>query len=365
LDFGAENGNQFIQHPTLSNSGDKPAMRIPERIVNYTNRVLSPFDVRVLPGQHFRSLMGEAGGIGSYGPQRLPVSAEHHLRSDHPRLTELHARYMTFKRTVAGDSQWNNKYVTSDIDLKRFRADNAYVYQFRDWNTAATFALTAYFIETIDRFGLLRSLKEDGLFGPHVFDFNGEFLISRDLMDSIVEIYFLESIFNISEHSNFTILDIGAGYGRMAHRLTTAFPGCVKIMLTDAIAVSTFLSEFYMEFRGCARDTSVIPLDHVQSELQGRDIDLVTNIHSFSECPIAWVTWWLDLIRKHNVRNILIAPNPQGLTTREADGTRIDYVPELKKRGYRLKLTRAKYEAPIVQRYGVSPTTYFLFEAAF
>ncbi len=115
----------------------------------------------------------------------------------------------------------------------------------------------------IERLGLLERLDEDGLFGVHTFIVDGR-RVSRDLLDSALELAFLDRHLGISRPPVQTILDIGAGYGRLAHRAVTAFPETVRYLCTDAIATSTFLCESYLGFRGVAGHESsparVLPL---------------------------------------------------------------------------------------------------------
>ena len=47
------------------------------------------------------------------------------------------------------------------------------------------------------------------------------------------------------------MLDIGAGYGRLAHRMSAAFPQLEDYCCVDAVPESTFLSEYYLRHRGC------------------------------------------------------------------------------------------------------------------
>ena len=54
----------------------------------------------------------------------------------------------------------------------------------------------------------------------------------------------------------------------------------------DAVAISTFICEYYLGFRGADDRASVVPLDELDSLLALQPIDLAVNIHSFSECPI-------------------------------------------------------------------------------
>jgi putative sugar O-methyltransferase len=142
----------------------------------------------------------------------------------------------------------------------------------------------------------MERLDEDGLFGAYTFDFNGEKLVSRDLLDSILEINFLDRHLGLARREGFNLLDVGAGYGRLAHRLATAFPGTMRIYCTDAVSESTFLCEYYLRFRGLADRTEVVPLDEIEARLRTVRIDVATNIHSFSECPMpqwngGWISW--------------------------------------------------------------------------
>ena len=79
------------------------------------------------------------------------------------------------------------------------------------------------------------------------------------------------------------------------------------------------------------------------------------------------ITWWLDLLRAHCVRLLMIAPNARRsggtrLLSWEQDGSQVDFQREIESRGYRLVVREPKYPDPIIQKYGVSPTHYFLFE---
>jgi hypothetical protein len=108
----------------------------------------------------------------------------------------------------------------------------------------------------------------------------------------------------------------------------------------------------------------VVPLDALDVELSRRSIDLAVNIHAFSECPLAAIAWWLDRLVEHGVPALMIVPNTgDRLVSLEADGRRLDFTPELARRGYREMVRRPKYLDPAVQTYGVAPGHHhFLFE---
>ena len=255
------------------------------------------------------------------------------------------------------------------IDLQLFRRDNAYVYQTRQGITEAHYLLTAHFAKSVDRLSLWSSLAEDRLFGCHVIDFNGERLVSRDLLDSIIEINFLEDTLGISSLGGLRVLDIGAGYGRFAHRLVGSLPNLKEVLCTDAVAESTFVSDFYLRYRGVQDKALVIPLDEIEWRLASAPPAIATNIHSFSECPLAAIEWWLGLLSRVGVRYFFLVPNTgQELISTERGGPRgprprKDFAPALAAAGYRLRHSRAKFDgASSLERCGLFPTHYFLFE---
>ena len=190
-------------------------------------------------------------------------------------------------------------------------------------------------------------------------------LVRRDLLVSIGELTFLDDEVGLSERP-FTILDVGAGYGRLAHRATTAFSN-VRYLCTDAIPLSTFLSDFYLTFRGVRDRANVVPLDEIEEVLAAQSIDLAVNIHSFSECPVHAIQWWLDLLARNDVRRLMIVPN-QGmrLVSKERVGPKVDFMPLIRAAGFELVRTRPKYaDSDFMQIHGLHgsfPAFYFLFE---
>jgi hypothetical protein len=220
-----------------------------------------------------------------------------------------------------------------------------------------SYALTTYYVPSIDTLGLMQTLEEDNSFGVHSFTI-GNKLVSRDLLDSISEIYFLEKHLNISTRPDVSVLDIGAGYGRLAHRMTTALPN-VRYFCTDAYATSTFLSEYYLRHRGITDRATVLPLDEVEQALDHQPIDIAVNIHSFSECKPSAIDWWVSRIAQRRVKHLMIVPNTgDRLLTHEG----FDFSTILEKHGYRLKAKEPKYRDPVVQQYAINPSYYFLFE---
>jgi hypothetical protein len=63
----------------------------------------------------------------------------------------------------------------------------------------------------------------------------------------------------------------------------------------------------------------------------------------------------------------MIVPNSgrgedPGLMATERDGGRIDFLPAIESRGYKLMVRRPKYADAGVQKHGIFPTYYYLFE---
>ena len=297
-------------------------------------------------------------------PERapLPEGAAASLADDHPRLQELRARYAACDGKVTTPFVWTNDLVSGD-HLRWFRGDHAYVWQLRGPNmNPLGYALTTYYVKAIDTLGLLDRLTDDNLFGNITFQIDNR-TVSRDLLDSLIEIYFLDRHLKLASLAGPRILDIGAGYGRLAHRVTEGLDNVAEYVCVDGVAASTFISEYYLKFRKCERAV-VIPLDQIDSALAGRSIDVAVNVHSFSECRLEAVDWWLSLLERHRVRYLMIVPNAGrehgGRSLATNDGH--DFGPLIERHGYRLVVREPKYRDPVVAEFGINPTYHYLFE---
>jgi hypothetical protein len=291
---------------------------------------------------------------------RLPDNAADYLNAKNPVLGDLRTRYAQHPAT--DHSQWDLNYVAINLDLQYFRADNIYVYQSRRYSPLAFYA-TAAFAVRVDVSGLMTILQEDDYFGAELFDFH-EKLVSRDLIDSVIEINFLQRHLSLNRSTdNFCVLDIGAGYGRLAHRLGNAFPDA-KYYCIDAVPESTFICDYYLKFRKSSHQCIVVPLDKF-GEIKPGQIDLAVNVHSFAECPISAISWWLERLRDLEVPYLFIATGSAlGLTSNE-NGLREDFQPHLRRVGFKLVAKEAKFQgAPVLETYGLYPADYYLFQRA-
>jgi hypothetical protein len=285
---------------------------------------------------------------------RLPHGAEEHLRSDHPRLLDLRERYARYSSNFQ-HTQWSPDVLAHELDLKSFRADNAYNWQVRGNVQEIQYLLTAYYAREIDSLHIFGGLFEDDYFGAHTFDFNGTHRVSRDLLDSVIQINFLHRHTNLGSIPGGTILDIGAGYGRLPWRLSRALPNLANIWCTDGVAESTFLCEYYLNFRRVDERVRVFPLDEVAEQIRGRHIDVVTNVQSFTECTSEAIAWWMKTLDTATVDYLFIVPNtPDELLSMDTDGVRRNFQPLIEAHGFRLVAKEFAYQgAPAVQQHGV------------
>jgi hypothetical protein len=293
---------------------------------------------------------------------QLPADARAYLRSDNPVLVDLQNRYERLDSAVTTPAIWSAGFLKPE-DLLYFRGDNPYVWQLRGQNmNPPGYALAYYHARAVDTLDLLGKLEEDELFGIFTFEVDGR-RVSRDLLDSVAEINFLERHLQLSARLKFRVLDIGAGYGRLAHRMVEGLPNLREYLCTDAVAASTFVCEYYLQTRGVAPRALVVPVDQLSDTLGLRPVDLAVNIHSFSECSLPAISWWMELVSRARVKYLMIVPN-----SLNNGGTRLltnelqDFQPVVARHGYRLVAKDPKYCDPLVQQYAICPTYYYLFE---
>lgn len=292
----------------------------------------------------------------------LPPSAAE-LRSDAPRLLELRKAYAQVDPAVRVHSRWTDDVLSPWLDLAYFRGDNAYIWQYREDRRLSELKYLVYLQDLLarDAPGLLQVLEEDGAFGCWTYEFEGLPRCSRDLLDSVSELLFLEHELGILTGTRPRVLDIGAGYGRMAHRYVTAVPGTTDYCCVDAIAESTFLSEYYLRYRSVSPPARVVPLTEVGSLVPG-SFDLAVNIHSWSECTHDAIAWWVGHLARLGVPSLFVVPNEEeGFASLEVDGTRRDYLPLLEAAGYRLTRDVSAYSRAVSAAVGMRDR-YCLFE---
>jgi hypothetical protein len=287
-----------------------------------------------------------------------PLEAETsaYLTKDNPKLVELRSRYERVPKP--GHSCWSCW--EARVNLRQFRAENHYLSQAYFLRTLSRYRLSAAYAEMLDEYGWLSSLPEDGKFGAKLWRVDQQFMVTRDLLDSVIELNWLRRHLGWKLSDNIEIIDLGAGYGRFGHRFTHAYPNG-RITCLDAIATSTFLCNFYLNYRHC-QGCKVLPFDAI-SELRPGQFSLATNIHSWSEMSLEWIRFWLDCLSDLNVPYLFVVPNFGDLRTKEPDGTSKDFGPELQRHGYKCLAKSRKYErSRIADQFAVFPSDYYLFK---
>ena len=259
----------------------------------------------------------------------LPISAGT-LTTNNSRLTDLTRQYREL-----GDPPCSN-WGSPDRNLPYFRADNDYVWQpryFEDHFEARLYCYAKY-VESVDTLRLLERCSEDLLFGAFGVLYKGR-IVSRDLLDSVLQINWAYGAVPELRDGKPTVLDLGAGYGRLAHRISEGFSGSWRALCTDGIALSTFLSEWYLQFRQ-ARNVRVIPIVDLRTALRDEEPVIAFNIHSFSEIPVATTLWWLNELEQASVKQLIVVTNERSrqFLSSEVDGRRVDLLPIFDSHGW-------------------------------
>src|SRR4051794_19498475 len=148
----------------------------------------------------------------------LPDGAASALSGTHPRLQLLRQAYATCALPVTVPSVWNDDLLAGQLDMRYFRGESPFVWSYREGPRAMElkyFLFTEY-VRGRDDHKLLERLGEDGAFGCWTFEYPGVPPVSRDLLDSVNELCFLDRHLGILDQPRLRVLDIGAGYGRTA-----------------------------------------------------------------------------------------------------------------------------------------------------
>lgn len=269
------------------------------------------------------------------------------------RATELNKVYHDLNLHPKDLGVWTEKHVL-ELDVENFRSDNVYVWQKR--NVVMQNYLISYLVTQImDKSNLLESLFESGAYGVEFFEFS-ERKISRDLIDSVLEINFMIDLIGRDSLTEFRVLDIGAGYGRLAKNLAKVFPE-MKIGCVDAIPMSTAISEFYLEEEITRGQVEVFDLTQLDL-LQSKNFDIAVNIHSFSEMSLSSVENWVSLLKASKVPRVFVVPNPRHLGLNSGE----DFQEVFERFGYKVTTIRSKYLEGLPENCLLYPANYYYLE---
>ena len=348
------------------------AVRARRRAAVLLNACLQPLGLAVIPAASLTEAQRRAGRLRRDGAG-VDARDRRELTSTNPRLLELSRRYRAAGPVGGRDAPtlWRPGYVRP-ADLLFFRGDNPYVFQCRAGAGPEQHLLTWLYLKEGDHLRLLDRLREDGDYGVCAFptgevDAGGQpCLVSRDLLDSVSELLFLDRTLGLATSGSKTagVLDIGSGYGRLAHR-AAALPARSTWYCVDAVPESTFLCEYYLARKGVTGGAWVVPLDELGQLPDEGAIDLAVAVHSMSEFPPAAVDFWVGLCARLKVQHLFVVPNgsARGSTAlRFSYGNCDDFRPLLEAHGYRLRHAEPKYANPEVQKLGITPAWYYLFE---
>ena len=240
------------------------------------------------------------------------------------------------------------------FDELNFRGDNIYVWQTREYSEK-NYLVSYNYASKNDQLNLLSTISELGDFGVQTFTFYGK-KVSRDLIDSVIEINYLEAQLELSKIAHLNVLDIGAGYGRFAHRFVSAHPNA-KVTCIDAIPISTSISKVYL--KQMIQSSTIQVLDLSEVDALTKDLyHLAINIHSFSEMSIESIRFWVRILVQNRVKYIFIVPNRDSLSLN--DGTDFGYL--FSEAGYKIFDSQKKYSDSESGKLGIYPSTYFLLE---
>ena len=177
-----------------------------------------------------------------------------------------------------------------------FRRHNAYV-----WQININFGELYNITKKSDIFSLLDKTKENGSHGCKSLKFDNT-IVSRDLLDSVMEITYLKT--KLPNIENMNIIEIGGGYGRLCKRFLDCFPNS-NYYVTDGIPQSTYFSKKYLK----EKEDHVVNLFDIENKLSEMQFDIAFNIHSFPECNINDIEWWIKLIHDKKIKYVFFVPN--------------------------------------------------------
>ena len=195
-----------------------------------------------------------------------------------------------------------------------------------------------------DALGLLPLFADDGAFGALRFRLEDGDVVSRDQINSAVELNWLAARLGLTRGSTPLLVDIGAGYGRLAHRFLQAFPAARALAL-DAVPGTTAMAELYLTARGCAGRVETAGPSRLLAPLPPGAPRIATNINSWSEAPLASIRAWLELLAGADIDWLLLATHDATAVTLECDGPGQPMLPAILEAGWILDDDRPRFAA--------------------
>ena len=236
----------------------------------------------------------------------------------------------------------------AEIDPENFRGHDQYLEQRTDY----PYEKLVEFVKASGRFDAPHwKNSEDGAFGCTTKHVKG-WRVSRDLLDSMCEILFLRMACQVGRGPGelslplARVLDIGAGYGRFAHRFLMAYPQAF-VFCTDGVETSSVICERYLAHCRLALHAQVLRA-HDLDQVTG--LDLAVAIHSWPECTRTEINAWLDWLVNVRVPRLFVIPHHEEFFCMGGE----TFLQDILDHGYRLEFERKKWPSAY-------PRTYCLF----
>lgn len=186
------------------------------------------------------------------------------------------------KSAESGLGMWDQWQAKVKASLPNFAAPGIFVSQDRpqsDYIESAQYVAQRGLIDVAGK-------ARDEQFGAIVYDTPTLGRVTRAWLDSNIEIDFLRR--NLGDKlSKMSVLDIGAGYGRLAVSMR---PFVREFICVDGVEISTQICRQYTQ--QFAPSVKVV----TKPELTGLSIDLAMNIHSWNECSYIQIQDWIQMI---------------------------------------------------------------------
>ena len=158
---------------------------------------------------------------------------------------------------------WTENYLKMKIYYFSEGITHTYIKKRKSINIFA-YLITYFWFKSKDKANDLFFFKEEISFGIYNFVID-EKNITRDLLDSFNEIEFLkENVFKNHENK-VKVLEIGAGYGRLAKWLTKNTKFIEHYYCIDGIPESTFISEYFLKKYHKIDNVTVVPVNMKES----------------------------------------------------------------------------------------------------
>lgn len=263
-------------------------------------------------------------------------------------------------------SVWRD-WVSPKFDLQRFRGEYcvSQVGSHDPSNFGPSRLVQAYthaleYAELHDRLGALKLFSDDGLFHGLRFRIDRR-IVSSDIVDSAMQLNFISKYAGMGRDRPIRLLDIGGGWGRLTHRFLQLFPGGSAHML-DVVPFNCFAAERYLAQRGVL-DRTIIGGRNLLDRLKPGTIDLVANVHSWSEAPLFSIETWLDVLDRLQAPFLFFVSHGLPTYSSEPEGAPRLICSAILDHGWEIVCEQPKYGSSLQrQTWGLYPTAhYFLF----